>query len=398
MDDYRRPEASEHFERGIALERAGRVDEALAEYRRAVDVDPGFAEAYEALGYHYQRRGLLRMALDAFQTVARLEGDYTAHFNAGYILVELERYGEALESFRQCLSLAPNDPAALYETGYVNYVLGQLPEALSLLELYLQVHGQDWRVCNLLGAVQLDLGQWPQAETNYQRALELAASTDEVEEARSGLQVAQRYQEFLPDDSLGFKDRAYADAGVVVLGTAGDDGMHVGLREDLLILPETLAVTLRRLQLLVQSLVPDLTAVVAVDRSSLALAMGLGELFAVPWKRLSQLSATDRALLVLMDGQQPEFLQVALEQSPPGVLSFVYAMRWYRENELLPEFIGVPVKGRVEWGWEVPRDESQVQLVGRSLAAACQKLAPEPTQEAQLCYYLQDHRRLRFRE
>ena len=38
---------------GSTLASLGRFDEALARYQRAIEVDPGYAQAYTAIGFHY---------------------------------------------------------------------------------------------------------------------------------------------------------------------------------------------------------------------------------------------------------------------------------------------------------------------------------------------------------
>lgn len=396
MDDFRRPEASEHYQRALALERAGRIDEALAEYRRAVDTDPGFSEAYEALGYHYQQRGLLTRALDAFRTLARLEGGYNAHFNVGYILVELERYEEALEAFQQCLALSPADPSALYEIAYIHYLQGRLPEALAAVHLSLQADSGDWRLHNLLGACHLGMERWAEAEAHYGRAVSLASTPEEIGEARAGLLAAQRYQEFTPGQALGLKERLYADAGAVLLGSAGDDGLHIVVRTDLSLAPLPIAVTLVRLRALLRAWPLDLAAVVAVDRDSLPLAGALEKLLSLPRKQLSQLGAHDRALLLLLAGRQPELLQVALEQAAPGSLSFVFALYWYGQHDFLPDLIGVPVKEEPARFLNSPATAGHEALTVAALLEACAALPPEPNLEEQVRYYTGAHRRLRF--
>lgn len=391
MDNFSRLEASEHYKRAMALERAGRIAEALAEYRRAIDVDPGFAAAYQALGYHYQRRGLLTKAADAFQTVARLEDHYGAHFNLGFLLVELERYDEALDAFRQCLVLMPDDPAALYEIAYIQYIQGQLNASLATLQGLQEAPGYDWRVPNLEGACYLGLEDWPVAEAKYRQSLRFATLSTEFTEAGVGLQVALRYQEFPPGMPLGLKERVYADDGVIALGTAGDDGLQIPFRENFSSHPAVLAVTLRRLQAVVEGLELDLTMVAAVDRESVSLAAAIGSLLALPCKRRSQLSSDERALLVLLAGRQPELLQVAIEQSPQWTRSFVFALSWYGEGDILPDIIGVPVQ-QFPPPEKPPRDQGQVSLAARVLLDACAATADEPTRAAQVQFYQQHHR------
>jgi len=399
LDGFRRHEASEHYERAIALERVGRVDEAIVEYRRAVDVDPGFAAAYEALGHHYQRLGLLVKARDAFQTVAQLEGDYTAHFNLGYILVELEAHEEALQSFQKCLALTPNDPSALYEVGYVQYALEHFTEALEALRIPQEAYAGDWRVHSLVGACFLGLGQWEQAEKSYRQAMETAALPEEMEEARSGLSTAQRYQEFPVCSAMELKDHAYADAGVVFLGTLGDDGLQIPVRSDPTLTPEEVAVTVHRLRVLVESLGLPLTAVVAVDRISAPLVAAVSRALSLPQKGWSHLRGEDRPLLVLAANRQPGLMEIALEQARGRPLTFILALSGYGENTFLPDLVGVPARGTCTLPWERPGEEEEGDGAGtEALLRVCFNPPPDPTLEAQIRYYVSEHRLLRFLE
>src|SRR5690349_18418430 len=107
LDDVQREEALIHLQRGLHLERAHRVEEAVAEYRRAIARDPHLREAHDALGLYYQRHGLLAKAAEEFRVVANLDGDFLSYFNLGCVLIELGRHDEALATFQRCLALQP---------------------------------------------------------------------------------------------------------------------------------------------------------------------------------------------------------------------------------------------------------------------------------------------------
>src|SRR5687767_4881993 len=100
-DEFRRGSALHHLQRGLVLERANRIKEAVDAYRQALSQNPHLREAHNALGVYYQRQGLLAKAAEEFRIVASLEGDFLAHFNLGYVLVELGRHEEALRAFEQ---------------------------------------------------------------------------------------------------------------------------------------------------------------------------------------------------------------------------------------------------------------------------------------------------------
>lgn len=397
MDHYRRLEASEHYERAISLERAGRIDEAIVEYRRAVDADPGFADAYEALGHHYRRRGLLTKALDSFEALTKLEASYSAYFNAGYILLELERYEEAEAIFRCCLELVPDDPTALYQIGYAHYARGQLAEALGALQRPLVVYARDGQVHNLVGDCYLGLGDWEAAERSYRRALEETLSPQDAQTTAAALETALRYQEFPPRHPLGIKEQVYADFGIVLVGTAGDDGLQISPRQAGPLSLEDIAVTLHRLRALFEAFQSPFTALVSIDRDSIPLVLVLEQILGIPRKRLAQLEEQDRSLLVLALGRQPELLQVALEQAWGEPFSFVLALNWSDRTLLLPDIVGIPLQGEGSLPWTVSADDpDSAETAAKHLLGAYEHTLAETHLEEQVRYYAERHCRLPF--
>src|SRR5207249_558734 len=59
--------ALSHYYRGSALERLGRVDEALAEYRQTATIDPQHADAWVSAGRLLERKGDWDAALAAYE-------------------------------------------------------------------------------------------------------------------------------------------------------------------------------------------------------------------------------------------------------------------------------------------------------------------------------------------
>ncbi|MFM1903395.1 MAG: O-GlcNAc transferase [Planctomycetota bacterium] len=85
---------------GRALDAAGRLDEAAAAYRRAVDGDPRSAVAANNLGSVLERTGHLEEAAGAFRRAVRL--DPTApvfHYNLGVVLARQGNRMDAAASF-----------------------------------------------------------------------------------------------------------------------------------------------------------------------------------------------------------------------------------------------------------------------------------------------------------
>jgi tetratricopeptide (TPR) repeat protein len=244
LDEVQREEALIHFQRGLHLERAHRVGEAVEEYRRAIAHDPHLREAHDALGSYYQRHGLLAKAAEEFRVVASLEGDFLSHFNLGCVLLELARYDDALAAFERCRALEPSDATCDYEIGYIHFLKGNYLVALQHLVAPLQQYADDWEVHTLLGNCHLRMGSYDSALEAFGSALRLATHPHAQAQIVEHIRTIERYRDIGTPQCA--KDRLYADHGVVYLGSAQDDGVHVDDLHDYHFTYPDIGATLRR--------------------------------------------------------------------------------------------------------------------------------------------------------
>jgi tetratricopeptide (TPR) repeat protein len=98
---------------GISLERAGNIAAAVNHYRRAVELNPDYMEAWGSLAAAYGNLGridnaigILRMALERFPD------EYRLHYGLGVAYYKQAKYDKAAGEFRRALELMPTDPDA----------------------------------------------------------------------------------------------------------------------------------------------------------------------------------------------------------------------------------------------------------------------------------------------
>ena len=70
-----RDEARAHVEFGISVARAELWQEAIYRWKRASEIDPSYAAAWNNLGIAYEREGMFDEALEAYETALDLEPD-----------------------------------------------------------------------------------------------------------------------------------------------------------------------------------------------------------------------------------------------------------------------------------------------------------------------------------
>lgn len=106
-----------HFQLAYAYTGLKRVEEARAEYSRAVALDPKMAAAYLNLGLVLMESDP-SAAADAFRHVVELQPtESRPRFLAGLALEHAGKFPEAIEQYRGALALSPNDYEAHFSLG-----------------------------------------------------------------------------------------------------------------------------------------------------------------------------------------------------------------------------------------------------------------------------------------
>jgi len=389
-------EASFFLERGEALEQAGRLDEAMSEFKRAVLADPGLVEAHMALGFHYRRKNLLSKAAEEFRTAASLEPSYDSYFNLGHVLVDLGQPKEAVAAFRQCLALAPDDPAAGYEMAYALYSAGEHEAALAQLHQLLQSYADDWELHYLKGSCELALARYEAAQQSFERALKLVPPGEDSEGLQEALQVTLRYREFDGLEAGDIKAHLYAEYGIVCLGTSDDDGLSISILPRDHLSYEDIGRTLQRFHALRLRWRLRFAAVVSVDELSAPLALALAHSLNVPLVEPHKTPRAGLSLLVWATVDVPELLTVVAERVRGPFVSFVAALDEPSLERVLPDVIGVVSAGPVALPWNTADRPCTTAQAAREILSAVKSLPPDATLAAQVRYYTRQHRRLRF--
>ena len=107
------PSAAAHYNLGTALTVGRHLDQAEAEYRRALRIDPAYANAHNNLGGVLMAEGKFPEAVAEFREVVRLQSDSPmAHSNLSAALAGAGDYAAAVDEADAALKLKPAEPLA----------------------------------------------------------------------------------------------------------------------------------------------------------------------------------------------------------------------------------------------------------------------------------------------
>lgn len=115
-----------------ALQDAGRTDEAIAHYRRAIAIQPDYAPAYNNLGVVLRANGSVDAAIDSYQQALAVRGDYPdAHYNLANALLDKNKPAEAAEHFKIALQSIPDSAGASNNLGIALAAEGRHEDAIN---------------------------------------------------------------------------------------------------------------------------------------------------------------------------------------------------------------------------------------------------------------------------
>jgi Tfp pilus assembly protein PilF len=155
-----------YYIRGELYDRQKMLDQAEAEYRKALVIDP-------------QNAGVLN--------------------NLGYMLADQgEKLPEALKMIRRAVELEPQNPAYLDSLGWVYFKTGQYPLAEENLRKAIERTSGDPAILDHLGEVyektgnlKLAVAQWERSMTEYAHSLPADADPEDVAKVQRKLESAR---------------------------------------------------------------------------------------------------------------------------------------------------------------------------------------------------------------
>jgi tetratricopeptide (TPR) repeat protein len=131
--------AVKEFKRGQEADRAGKRDEAIRHYQKAVAIAPDYYFAHNNLGSDYLSMSDLPAARKEFQRVVELnQSDAAAYFNLSNVCMLSGQLPDAKQYLDEGMRRQPDSALSQFLLGSLNLRLGRLPEAESALHRAIQ--------------------------------------------------------------------------------------------------------------------------------------------------------------------------------------------------------------------------------------------------------------------
>jgi tetratricopeptide (TPR) repeat protein len=120
------------FDNALELAAKGQDEAAIAEWKKALELDPGDAKAHNNLGVLLLQKGRLDEAAGHFQSAVDASSEFgDAQSNLGIAMLQKGKVEEAVMHLQKASELSPGKVQIQYNLGAAFYLGGKVPEALA---------------------------------------------------------------------------------------------------------------------------------------------------------------------------------------------------------------------------------------------------------------------------
>lgn len=169
-----------HNARGIELADRGWLDEAVKEFKKAIELDPQSAHAHDNLATVYAEKKWYREALEEYLLAIRLDPDNpTGHYNLACFL-SAHAADMAVSEYRAAIEQDPDYPDAHLNLGLTYADQGLLEEARAELQVAIELEPTDPFPRHELASVLMDGNDFRQAIVQLKEVTHLAPDSFEA--------------------------------------------------------------------------------------------------------------------------------------------------------------------------------------------------------------------------
>jgi tetratricopeptide (TPR) repeat protein len=166
---------------GKVLQLLGRLPEAEACFRTALQRDPDYPEALIGLGQVEAQRADTASALKRFETAIEIDPHCPeAHYSLGCVLEAIGRTEEALAEYFRAVEVESNNPDVSLRIAAIQLARNQPDQALSRLDRVVELAADNPVARDLRGRAHLTLRHFPQAIEDFRKAAGLLPNRPDI--------------------------------------------------------------------------------------------------------------------------------------------------------------------------------------------------------------------------
>jgi serine/threonine protein kinase/Flp pilus assembly protein TadD len=129
-----------HYYLGVFFRRAGNIKGAIDKHLKVLELDPGFGESQNDLGYSYIILEDYERAVEHFKEYLALNpGDANPHDSIAEAYFLMGRLGEAISQYEEAVRIKPEFETSYFKLGYIHAIKEDTAEAMRWFDKYIEM-------------------------------------------------------------------------------------------------------------------------------------------------------------------------------------------------------------------------------------------------------------------
>ena len=173
--------ADAYCNRGVVYYFKGEYDRAFIDYNEAIELDPLHVVTYNNRGVAYSNEGEQEKAIGDLTRAIEIKPDYAdAYNNRGIAYKAKLMYDLAIADYDKAIELKPNYADAYYNRGIAHNAKGEHNLAIKNYNKAIQINSKHAGAYNNRGSIHSEKGDYDLAIEDYTKAIELNPNSAEI--------------------------------------------------------------------------------------------------------------------------------------------------------------------------------------------------------------------------
>jgi tetratricopeptide (TPR) repeat protein len=185
--------ARKEFEKANAESAKGNANEAISHLKKAIEIHPNFAMAYNNLGVQFLGQGKLDEAADALNRALAINPNaFNPRLNLGIVLVKQHRFAEAADVLKRAIALRSDAPAARLYAGIALLGSEESEAAEKELKTAYELGGHKYALALFhLGQLYMNIGERGKALASFEAFLKEEPNSPNAAQVRKLIGLLQ---------------------------------------------------------------------------------------------------------------------------------------------------------------------------------------------------------------
>lgn len=170
-----------HFNLGSTYGEKNLDDEAILEFKKAIELKSDYVDAYVNLGYAYQKKGKVDEAVRIFKKAIEVKADsYLPYYYLANLYNDTSRATESIELYQKALKLKPTNPDIYFDLGRAYDKTNNNDGAIKAYQRCIELSPSYVNAYLNLGSIYAERGRFAQAEEMWTRGLRFEPHNSDI--------------------------------------------------------------------------------------------------------------------------------------------------------------------------------------------------------------------------